>query len=282
MADVSSSTGQAFRRDHDVEQAADALRHAAVRVAELLRAVPNPTAAVPGLAWNVSETAAHMLGELRDYRSCVLGQRHPEGLSADTETPTRRTALANTQQLVRFSERDLSQLAEMVPRAADDFLAASADLSPTARIPTPTGLAMTVSTMIPTLLGELVVHGLDIARAGGKRWEISRSDALIVLSGVLALLPDYVDRRHAADRNISYELRFRGGPRVRLTIRDGEASVEDAKGNVDCWISADPVAFLLVGYGRAGQWGQIARGRMVAGGRKPWLATEFSRLITSP
>lgn len=269
-------------RDHDVDQVAVALRHAATRAAELLRAVPNPTAAVPGLTWNVSETAAHMVGELRDYRSCVLGERHDESLSADTETPTERTAAANTRQLDRFGERDLSRLADMLPHAADDFLSASTDLSPNVRIPTPTGLSMTIATMVPTLLGELVVHGLDIARASGMRWKIGRSDALLVLEGILALVPDYVDRRHAAGRDVSYELRFRGGPRSRLEIRDGKASADGSNGKVDCWISADPVAFLLVGYGRTGQWGQIARGRIVAGGRKPWLGFEFSRLITSP
>ncbi len=47
-------------------------------------------------------------------------------------------------------------------------------------------------------------------------------------------------------------------------------------------ISADPVAFLLVGYGRTGQWGQIIRGKLVASGRKPWLGFGFGKLLTSP
>jgi hypothetical protein len=45
---------------------------------------------------------------------------------------------------------------------------------------------------------------------------------------------------------------------------------------------ADMVAFLLVGYGRAGQWTQIARGRLLAGGRKPWLGLAFGQLLTGP
>jgi hypothetical protein len=50
---------------------------------------------------------------------------------------------------------------------------------------------------------------------------------------------------------------------------------------VDCWIAADPVAFLLVGYGRTGQWSQALRGRIVTGGRKPWLGLKFGDLLTS-
>jgi hypothetical protein len=41
------------------------------------------------------------------------------------------------------------------------------------------------------------------------------------------------------------------------------------------------VAYLLVGYGRCGQWSSILRGKIVAGGRKPWLGLKFGRLLTS-
>jgi hypothetical protein len=66
-----------------------------------------------------------------------------------------------------------------------------------------------------------------------------------------------------------------GGPRYLIAIDDGVAHVTGAGPRADCWISADPVAFLLVGYGRASQWSQIARGKLLAGGRKPWLGTAF-------
>jgi len=35
------------------------------------------------------------------------------------------------------------------------------------------------------------------------------------------------------------------------------------------------------GYGRAGQWSQIAC-KLLAGGRKPWLGLAFGQLITGP
>jgi len=47
-------------------------------------------------------------------------------------------------------------------------------------------------------------------------------------------------------------------------------------------ITADPVAFLLLGYGRVTQWPQIVRGRLRAGGRKPWFAMRFASLLVSP
>jgi hypothetical protein len=120
---------------------------------------------------------------------------------------------------------------------------------------------MTAQTMATALLGEQLIRGLDIARAANSPWSISCADALQVIAGVMAMTPDYVGRRQAAGLHVSYELRIRGGPRYRLMVQDGTAAITGPGHKVDCWISADPVAFLLIGYGRTGQWGQILPGK---------------------
>jgi hypothetical protein len=51
---------------------------------------------------------------------------------------------------------------------------------------------------------------------------------------------------------------------------------------VDCRISADPVAFLLVAYGRQAQWRPVLLGRMTAWGRRPWRAFALKRLLVNP
>jgi putative sterol carrier protein len=50
----------------------------------------------------------------------------------------------------------------------------------------------------------------------------------------------------------------------------------------DCVITADPVTFLLIGLGRIPQFPQLLRGKLRAGGRKPWLAGKFGTLLASP
>jgi uncharacterized protein (TIGR03083 family) len=264
--------------------AGDAVRAAAERVAGLLRGVPDAGIRVPGLAWTVGETAAHLAAEFRDYTAFASGKQDagaPLG-PGGSETAAQRNAAANTAQLARFGERDLPELAGMLVPAADEFLTAAARLDPGERVVTSNGLAMTAQTMTAALLGELLVHGLDIARAAHAQWRISRPEALHVIAGVVAMIPDYLDRQRAAGLHVSYELRFRGGPRYRVTVDDGTAAISAPGPRPDCWISADPVAFLLVGYGRAGQWGQIVRGKLLAGGRKPWLGLAFGQLITGP
>jgi len=99
---------------------------------------------------------------------------------------------------------------------------------------------------------------------------------LLALDGVMVLLPDYLNRQRTAGLHVAYELRFRGGPRYRLQVDDGTATLTGAGRPVDCWVMADPAVFLLLGYGRVSRRSQVLRGRMLAGGRKPWLALAAS------
>jgi hypothetical protein len=39
------------------------------------------------------------------------------------------------------------------------------------------------------------------------------------------------------------------------------------------------VALLLVVYGRVGLWGQLARGRLLAWGRRPWLGPKLGQAL---
>jgi len=67
-----------------------------------------------------------------------------------------------------------------------------------------------------------------------------------------------------------------------MAITNGTAVVTAAGEKADCVITADPVTFLLLGLGRVPQLPQILRGRLRAGGRKPWLAAKFGTLLASP
>jgi len=266
-----------------------ALRDAAERTARMLRTAPDAAAPVPGLDWTAAETAAHLVGELSFYTGFLTGQRDARdlletGSAAQTaaQTAAQRNAAANARQLREFPDRDMSRLADSVVRAAEEFTAAAAGRPDSDSARVSNGMTITVPVMTAALLGEQVVHGLDIARAARLPWAISPADANLVLDGVLAMVPEYVDRNAAAGRHLSYELRLRGGPRYLLCFDDGTLTVTGPGPKADCVISADPVAFLLVGFGRTGQWGQIIRGKITAGGRKPWLGPGFGRLLVRP
>lgn len=266
------------RRGHPAARAA--LVAAVARSAGLWRRTPDPRAPVPGLTWTAAETAAHVLGDLRDYTEALAGNTSDD--VAQGGSPSRRSAVVNAQHLAAIRERDMRRLADMLERQAEQYIAVAADADENAAVVTSNGLPMTPPIMTSLLLGEQLLHGLDIARAARRAWSIDNADALLVIPGVLAVAPRYLRSSVGANLDVSYELRIRGGGSYRLAVRNGTADITAAGEKADCIISADPVAFLQLGYGRIPQWRPIIGGKMFASGRKPWLAVKFATLLSSP
>jgi putative sterol carrier protein len=290
-----------------------ALADAVARSARLWRSVADSAAPVPGLTWTVGQTAAHVVGDMSEYTEALT--RHVNGdraaLSIPDGSPARVRTAVNDRHLIDVAERDPRRLADMLEETAARYLAAASAIgtSEGVAILTADGLVLEPAVMTCLLLGEQLVHGLDIARGAHRPWSIGRDDALLVIPAVLSLAPKYLrhsrssaelpasppqaggtptsgrsgpHRRRTKDLSLSFELRMRGGCRYRMAITDGTGVVTAAGEKADCVITADPVAFLLIGLGRVPQFSQLLRGKLRAGGRKPWLAAKFGTLLASP
>ncbi|MDP8925306.1 MAG: maleylpyruvate isomerase family mycothiol-dependent enzyme [Chloroflexota bacterium] len=253
-----------------------ALRVMAERAADLLRSAPAATVPIPRSGWTVADAAAHL----------VLGARLYADLAAGADSPftdLRDLAGTNARLLGQFPERRAAPLADALLAAERDFLAALTGRSGTEPVRWHQGIPLTLSALAHLQLGELLIHGWDIARGVGRPWPIEPAHARLVLSSLPTVLPWFVDERAARGVRARYDIRIRRGPRFVCHVADGRLTIEPSgAGPVDCIISADPVAFLLVGYGRVSQWGPILRGQMLAWGRKPWLAFAFKRLLRNP
>jgi hypothetical protein len=277
-------TGPAEDTRHAYGPTLNALRDAVARSADLWRHIDKPDAPAPGLIWTAAETAAHVVGDLRDYTQALT--RHANGYmthaNRPTESPSRLSAKVNVRHLEEVPERNLHRLADMLESSADAYLNVAAAADPSVEIATPNGLVIGPSTMAALLLGEQLIHGLDISRTAKIPWTISAADAFLVIPGVLSVAPQYLRPRRAVGVHISFELRMRGGASYRMAVDDGMAVVTAAGEKADCVITADPVAFLLLGYGRISQLSPVLRGQLRPGGRKPWLAMKFGTLLSSP
>jgi Mycothiol maleylpyruvate isomerase N-terminal domain/SCP-2 sterol transfer family len=277
-------TGPAEDTRHAYGPTLNALRDAVARSADLWRRIDKPDAPAPGLTWTAAETAAHVVGDLRDYTQALT--RHANGYmthaNRPTESPSRLSAKVNARHLEEVPERNLHRLTDMLESSADAYLNAAETADPSVEIATPNGLVIDPSTMSALLLGEQLIHGLDISRTANIPWTVSVADAFLVIPGVLSIAPQYLRPQRAAGVHISFELRMRGGPSYRMAVDDGTAVVTAAGEKADCVITADPVAFLLLGYGRISQLSPVLRGQLRPGGRKPWLAMKFGTLLSSP
>jgi len=259
----------------DLTAARAAVEVAARQAADLVRSLPNPSGRVPGLDWTVGQTAAHLVAAARVYPRYATGQVTPEA--------TIDLAEGNLNRIAQVSEHGLAELADLLVAETQRLLEQTADLAPDHRVAFYGGTTLELAAQIGILLGEYLVHGLDLARSAGRPWPIDPGHARLAIAGATALLARYVDPDAARGVTVGYDVRIRGGPRFSLRVTHGAATVESGSvGPVDCHISADPVAFLIVAYGRGSPWPPILGGKITAWGRKPWRALGFTRLLVNP
>jgi len=255
--------------------ALDSLQAAVPRCTKLLREVPDPTVRAIG-SWSVGDVAAHLASVFENNVAMIEGA---EPVLAVTTVEIERM---NSKWLEDDPDRDpaaaASRIENALERLTDQLQGASGD----AGIRWHEGLTLDPATVLCLTLGEVLVHGHDIATAARTRWTIEAGEAGTVLDGIIELAPQYVDEDAARNFSARYELRIRGGLQATLTFEDGGLTIGRPDGAADCRISADPVAFLLVAYGRISVWGPVLRGKMAAWGRRPWLGLKLPSLLRNP
>ena len=243
-----------------------AVDEATKRFAALVRSLPNPAMRIRHSDWTIADVAAHVLSFAEAY----------EGYLQDDADPVVRVHdlnLDNARNLARLDERDIGILTDRLARASAAFLAASNGLDATHPMRWH-DVSATVGTVYGIYLGELLIQ----RRRGSNA------------SAALAHHPNTGRDRLRGHR--------RGGPLVRRRSRRGSRrrirGQRSQRSHIQLPLclrfpdhrsrSGDPprlhiwgdaVALVLVLYKRRSQWTQIARGRLIAGGRRPWLALSF-------
>lgn len=253
-----------------------AIDRLAGRFTDLVTAAPDPAARIPDSDWTVREATAHVVTGTRRFVD------RPEGRGTWVADPRDLGAL-NDAQIEALAGLDVRELAA---RLRGDLTALAAQVRAYGGAPPSFtfhgGVEVAADVALGILLGELVVHGWDIARVTGHPWPIDGGDVELILEGVEAILPGWVDRDAAGGLTATFEVRLRGGGTHVWSFRGGRLEVAPAGRRPDVRISTDPVALLLVFYRRQSQWRHIARGRMLAWGRRPWLAFTLAGRFHKP
>jgi len=268
----------------DLDEVVTAIREYTSRVAALLRSATRTSAPALGV-WDLTGLALHVSHAMDGVKSMARGT---ESLLGDLwEQP------AFMQMLVAGEiERDLGAVVDRIEASVTEFLsvieAGRSGDGGADRAWLFEGTRMTLPNLACHVLNELVVHGRDMAESEGAPWPISRRHASLVLRGFLfpavsALGEAMVDQEKAAGLRANYEIRLRGGGRAFFLFDDGNLTVTSAPPTrVDCHLLVEPAPFLLVAWGRQSQWSRIARGQLLAWGRRPWLGVKLRGLIRNP
>jgi uncharacterized protein (TIGR03083 family) len=253
---------------------------AADRFVTLVTQAPDPTVRVPASpGWTVRDVAAHLVTVTVRYAE------GPQGRGTWTPTPVELADL-NRDQLQALGAATVGELAA---RLRQELTAVRAQIQgygsqvPSFRFHG--GEPVRADVALGLLLGELVVHGHDVARALRRPWPIDPGHAALIVEGVNPILPGWVRPERVRGLTAVFELRLRGQATHVWAFRDGRLHVnppEPDRGPIDVHVSGAPAALVLVLYARESQWKHIATGRMLAWGRKPWLALTLTSRFHKP
>jgi uncharacterized protein (TIGR03083 family) len=282
----------------DWQQGQDALRDEVARVTALLRSISDPGSPAVG-QWNLGEVAMHLtqawmavsgltrrdLSPVYEVVPSLVGVAG-DSLIRDMWDLTEVFTLG----VKSDPERDPAVLADRVEARAQEYFSDCVGVDPDAPRPWLIhGTTVRQSTLTYHLLNETLMHGYDIAHAAGRPWRIEPAHAAMVLGRFIVPVLQTLDAHamvngaKAAGLQATYDVRIRGGDSFHFIFYDGALEVvEPSSRRVDCHISADPVAFLMVVWNRQSQWTAIAKGKLMAWGRKPWLGPRLRSLIRNP
>ena len=244
------------------------LRDRAHDFGELVRSAPDPDRPVHRSDWSIREVAKHVM---------VISEAYAEYLGGDT-TPVvdvHDLAATNAAAVDRTEEVDVGVIADRIETATDRFVERAGGRGAGATMQWH-GWTTPVDAVRGILLGELVMHSQDVAGTLDRPWPVTREDATVILLGTSCVAGHFVDPERSRP-DAEFEIRLRSGPAFVLRFEDGRMDwAEGRADDADCRVSADPVALMQVLYARRGQWPAILQGRLVAFGRKPWLALGLS------
>lgn len=261
----------------DYEATRSRIKAAAAHAAGTIRSIPDPDAPTRGLDWTLGETSAHLCTTMRLYIDCLEGRIVPEPqLVADVPSFVQQQ---NQARLEAFAERRPAALAERLLTEVDGLLGILEQRAAEDLVAFPAGYHIDIGVQASVALAELLIHGRDIGRSIGERWAIPPDDALLVLSGVIALMPVAADRERAKHLRGTVHTRLRGDGCYAVDISDGSITVMPCSGHADLYVSADPVAAFLSGYGRISPFIPAVTGKILAWGRRPRLAFAMASMF---
>lgn len=267
--------------DVDWEAAKQAVLDESVRVGGLVRSLSQLEAPALG-EWNVTQLATHLANTIEGITAMANGGG---GLLDDIWDLHKLTGIMvegepglTPDQIADRIEAGAANLVKVVSESGDNA----------ARTWLVSGSTTTLSALTCHALNDLVVHGRDLAMVENREWPIDKAHAALVVNGFffpsLAILgSSMVAKETVGSLKACLAVEVRGGGRAYFNFNAGDLSVTAVPvGRVDCHLSVDPAAFLLVAWGRISQWKAIPKGQLLAWGRKPWLALKFRSFMRNP
>ncbi|TDB73510.1 maleylpyruvate isomerase family mycothiol-dependent enzyme [Micromonospora sp. KC723] len=272
------------------QAARTALAEQTERFADLL-AVSRPEARCTA-DWSVADTLAHVVSLAWLY-ACLVDPAHPSlpvaGLDDQlAEVTVDTVADANDVVMRHLTERDPAVLLARLRTDVGHLLSRCADRNPDDTVPWLGAARVPLAGLCAHLVNELLIHGRDIALAGGRRWRLPGREAAMFLELFLAGVVRHGYGRlldgggPPSDRPIVVEFRSAFAAPLRLVLHRGVISFAAPDARPDVRIRHDPGTLNLMMFGRISRARALLTGGVRISGRRPWLLPTFLRTFRTP
>ncbi|MBB5870034.1 uncharacterized protein (TIGR03083 family) [Allocatelliglobosispora scoriae] len=268
------------------------LADAGERFASLVETAPDPSTLATD-RWTIAETAAHTASVAWMYASVLTtaDARFPMPELKEQVDRTSVDTVAHLNVAVMegyYTERDQHAIAERLRSDLAVVLKQCEQLDPAKPMRWIGSANVPLAGMLAHLLNEILVHGLDIAKAMGTTWAIDSAQTahffeFFVMNIAGADAGHLLDNDEPpSDRRIAVEFRSKYTTAVTLVLQHGQLSREEPGGPTDVKISFDPTTLDLMMFGRVSQASSVLSGKVKVWGRRPWLLPVFLKTVRMP
>ncbi len=240
-------------------------------VVSLLRAGTEPSSPVPGLDWTVGQLGAHVASTSDRYSRMAEGEA-----VVNTTVSERRIAIDDG--IDEHLHETAAEQAEVVDTGLTKLVTALRVRSDDERLPY-YGIEVPPSLVAGIYLNELVVHGVDLARAHGRPLDVPDRAAYSALLASCTLT-SFVLTPWGRTRSMVLGWAARGHPPIVISLDRGEVRVTHRSDrSVDAWFGGSAADLLLASYGRLGTLASLRTMRLR--GRRPYRSLLTARAFQS-
>jgi uncharacterized damage-inducible protein DinB len=272
-----NDTGYVALVDTSRDELRERIAVARERFDRLVR-IADPLARPPGHDWTVQQIVAHVLTIAHRYREHALGRGYRHAANPRDIAVLNQTELEAAMAPVP----ELADQIQALAREMDSFFDANTDDRPT--IPFHAFGVMSGTTAQTNWLGELLLHGQDVARAVKAPWQLPERDMLLVLRGGTEMVPLYLRPGVSADTDVCVAFQIPEARPYLIHIHDGTAEMcerrPDDRPDAVLRLPASTLTQLL--YQRIGPLSAVRRGLRLVGGRRPWVALKVVSYFERP
>ncbi len=256
-----------------VETTRDELREridaARARFDRLVRAA-DPNARPLGHDWTVQQIVAHVLTIAHRYLKVARGLEYEHAVSPGEFAKLNQSEL-------EAAIAPVSVLADEPPDITPETDRFFDAMPAGARFPFHGFTDISAFTSQTNWLGELLLHGQDVARAVKAPWAIAERDMLLIAQGLMEIAPVYLKPEVSSATDICVAFSLPEATPYVLHIADRRVDIH-ARGpadrpDADLRSPASTLTQLL--YQRIGAFGAVRQGLRIVGGRRPWVALKL-------